>query len=74
MQVKGQGRGFASLSQEKRREIASLGGKAAHAKGRAHKWTPEQAQEAGRKGGQRSRRQKKHESAQNTDIPRSSDS
>jgi len=74
MQVKGQGRGFASMSQEKRREIAQKGGKAAHAQGRAYKWTSEKAREAGRKGGQRSSRQKKRESAQNTDIPRSSDS
>ena len=44
-------RGFASMDREKRRAIASLGGKAAHAKGTAHKWTSEQAREAGRRGG-----------------------
>ena len=32
----------------KRREIASKGGKAAHAKGTAHEWTPDEAREAGR--------------------------
>lgn len=45
------GRGFAALSPEKRRRIASLGGKQAHANGTAHQWTPEEAREAGRKGG-----------------------
>lgn len=56
---KGQGRGFASMSPEKKREIASLGGKAAHALGTAHKWTSEEAQAAGRKGGKISRRRSK---------------
>jgi general stress protein YciG len=45
-------RGFAGMSPEKQREIASKGGKAAHAKGTAHHFTPEQARVAGRKGGQ----------------------
>ena len=44
-------RGFASMSRERRREIASKGGRAAHAKGTAHEWTTEEAREAGRKGG-----------------------
>lgn len=44
-------RGFASMDREKQREIASKGGKAAHAKGTAHEFTPEEAREAGRKGG-----------------------
>ena len=48
-------RGFGSMSPEKQREIASKGGKAAHAKGTAHEWTPEEASEAGKKGGQVSR-------------------
>jgi general stress protein YciG len=56
MPSKGQGRGFASMSPEKKREIASKGGKAAHAQGTAHKWTSEEAQAAGRKGGSISRR------------------
>jgi general stress protein YciG len=43
---KGRGRGFASMSPEKKREIASKGGKAAHALGTAHKWTSEEAQAA----------------------------
>ncbi len=31
--------GFASMDKEKRKQIASQGGKAAHKKGTAHKWT-----------------------------------
>ena len=48
-------RGFASMSPEKQREIASKGGRAAHEKGTAHEWTPDEARSAGRKGGQISR-------------------
>ena len=48
-------RGFASMSPEKQREIASKGGRAAHMKGTAHEWTSEEARSAGRKGGQISR-------------------
>jgi uncharacterized protein len=47
--------GLATMSQERRREIAQLGGRAAHHSGRAHKWTSEEAREAGRKGGTISR-------------------
>lgn len=50
--AKGRGRGFASMDPAKQREIASKGGKAAHAKGTAHEFTSEEAREAGRKGGQ----------------------
>lgn len=44
-------RGFAAIDRDKLREIASKGGKAAHAAGTAHKFTSEEAQVAGRKGG-----------------------
>ncbi|HYV51906.1 MAG TPA: KGG domain-containing protein [Candidatus Eisenbacteria bacterium] len=44
-------RGFASMDPAKQKLIASKGGKAAHEKGHAHEWTPEEAAEAGRKGG-----------------------
>jgi len=44
-------RGLASMSQEQRRVITSLGGKVAHAQGKAHTWTREEARIAGRKGG-----------------------
>jgi len=48
-------RGFASMSAEKQREIASKGGRAAHEKGTAHEWNADEARNAGRKGGQVSR-------------------
>ncbi len=47
-------RGFASMDKNKQKEIASKGGKAAHQKGTAHQFTPEEARVAGRKGGQAS--------------------
>ena len=49
-------RGFAAMSADKQREIASLGGKAAHAKGTAHEFSPDEARAAGRKGGQAAQR------------------
>lgn len=49
------GRGFASMSPEKQREIASKGGRAAHVQGTAHEWTSDEARAAGRKGGAASR-------------------
>lgn len=39
------------MSPEKQRQIASMGGKAAHEKGTAHEFTSEEARAAGRKGG-----------------------
>ncbi len=42
-------RGFAVLSPEKKREIARMGGKAAHQHGRAHRFTSEEARAAGKK-------------------------
>jgi general stress protein YciG len=45
-------RGFASMDEEKRSEIASQGGKAAHEKGTAHEFSSEEAKEAGHKGGE----------------------
>ena len=47
-------RGFAPMDENKQREIASQGGKAAHEKGSAHEFSSEEAREAGRKGGQNS--------------------
>ena len=49
--TKSKGRGFASMSKDKQREIASKGGRAAHKKGTAHKWTSAEARLAGQKGG-----------------------
>jgi hypothetical protein len=40
-------RGFASMDPKKQREIASEGGKAAHASGNAHEFTSEEARRAG---------------------------
>jgi len=46
-------RGFASMNAERQREIARKGGRAAHEKGTAHEFTPDEARAAGRKGGER---------------------
>lgn len=46
-------RGFAALSAEKKREIAGMGGRAAHASGHAHQFTTEEARAAGKKRHQR---------------------
>jgi general stress protein YciG len=51
-QGKSSHRGFASMDPAKQREIASKGGKAAHAQGRAHEFTPDEARHAGKKGGE----------------------
>jgi general stress protein YciG len=45
-------RGFASMDDERQREIASKGGKAAHESGHAHEFDSEEARKAGRKGGE----------------------
>ncbi len=39
------------MDKEAQRKIASMGGKAAHAKGVAHEWNSAEAAEAGRIGG-----------------------
>ena len=44
----------------KQREIASKGGKAAHAKGRAHEFTADEARAAGRLGGEAVSRDRAH--------------
>ena len=46
-------RGFANMDPELQRKIASEGGKASHVKGTGHRFTSEEAREAGRKGGER---------------------
>jgi len=56
-------RGFASMDPSKQREIASKGGRAAHAKGTAHEFTSDEARVAGRKGGEAVRRDRAHMSA-----------
>jgi hypothetical protein len=52
---KSSGRGFASMDPERRREIASQGGKAAHEGGKAHEFSSEEARQARRKVGQGNR-------------------
>lgn len=51
-QPKKSNRGFAAMSPERQRQIASEGGRAAHRQGVAHEWSSQEAKEAGRKGGQ----------------------
>ena len=53
-------RGFASMDPNRQRDIASKGGKAAHAKGTAHEWTADEARRAGRKGGEVVSRDRAH--------------
>jgi len=56
-------RGFASMDSSKQREIASKGGRAAHAKGTAHEFTSDEARVAGRKGGEAVSRDRAHMAA-----------
>jgi hypothetical protein len=52
--------GFASMDEEQQRAIASKGGRAAHARGRAHEFTSDEARAAGRKGGEKISRDRAH--------------
>lgn len=54
------GRGFAGMDPERQREIASLGGRTAQERGTAHTFTPEEARDAGRKGGAAVSADRKH--------------
>ena len=56
-------RGFAAMDQNKQREIASKGGRAAHVKGTAHQWSSDEARAAGRKGGETVSQNREHMSA-----------
>ncbi|MDL2284992.1 hypothetical protein LJC19_07635 [Oxalobacter sp. OttesenSCG-928-P03] len=56
-------RGFAAMSKERQREISSMGGRAAHAQGKAHVFTSEEARIAGRKGGAAVSRNRAHMAA-----------
>jgi general stress protein YciG len=53
-------RGFSTMSPERQKQIASQGGKAAHAKGTAHKWNKDTAARAGQKGGHTVARDRAH--------------
>jgi len=56
-------RGFASMDPERQRQIASEGGRAAHQRGTAHEFTPEEARRAGSKGGQVTSQDREHMAA-----------
>lgn len=53
-------KGFAVMSKERQRAIASLGGKASQASGRGHRFTSEEARAAGRKGGSQIAKDRNH--------------
>jgi general stress protein YciG len=53
-------RGFAAMDEEKQRQIASKGGRAAHEKGTAHEFTPDEARQAGKKGGDAVSKNRQH--------------
>jgi hypothetical protein len=65
-------RGFAAMDRDRVKEIASKGGKAAHAAGTAHQFSSDEARNAGRKGGMAPHvrrggvRRRPSEAAQNT--------
>lgn len=48
------------MAESKQQEIASKGGKAAHAQGRAHEFTSDEARIAGRRGGEKVSQDKAH--------------
>lgn len=56
-------RGFAGMDPKKHSEISSLGGKACHRQGTGHKFTLEEAKEAGEKGGTKISQDREHMSA-----------
>ena len=58
----GRPRGLAAMSPERRREIASKGGRTSQARGTAHQWTPEEASMAGKKGSARYARRQEAQS------------
>jgi general stress protein YciG len=57
-------RGFAAMDPQRQREIASLGGRAAHQSGHAHEFTSEEARAAGRK---------RHAKGRNADLSNTGD-
>src|SRR6202162_4100971 len=54
------GRGFAGMSEQRQREIAAAGGRAAHKRGTAHEFSSSEARRAGQKGGEAVRRDRSH--------------
>ena len=56
----GNRRGFAGMSDQRQREIAAAGGRAAHKQGTAHEFSPAEARSAGQKGGHAVSRNRSH--------------
>lgn len=54
-------RGFASMDRTRLKELSGTGGRKAHAMGRAHKWTREEARAAGLRSVERRRLRKAEE-------------
>jgi general stress protein YciG len=54
------GRGFAGMSDQRQREIAAEGGRAAHEQGTAHEFSKAEARKAGQKGGEAISRNRGH--------------
>lgn len=52
--------GFGRMDPERQREIASMGGRAAHRSGNAHEFSSTEARAAGRKGGEAVSRDRSH--------------
>ena len=61
--------GFALLSKERLREIASKGGKSAHELGVGHEFTSEEARIAGKKGGQACVRKGRNKGGRQLNLP-----
>jgi len=53
-------RGFASMDEDRQREIAAEGGRAAHEQGTAHEFDSKEAREAGKKGGETVSQDREH--------------
>src|SRR3569623_1068333 len=62
-QGSGSNRGFANMDEKKQREIASEGGRAAHASGNAHEFTSEDACKGGRNARSRGGSREQHAEA-----------
>src|SRR6202035_5616999 len=54
------GRGFAGMTEQRQREIAAAGGRAAHKRGTAHEFSSSEARRAGQKGGEAVSRDRSH--------------
>jgi len=54
------GRGFAGMNDQRQREIAAQGGRAAHKRGTAHEFSSAEARRAGQKGGEAVSRDRSH--------------